>query len=223
MFRWRGRERSRVPSVVSGENDTETTKEGRTVADTWLVVGLGNPGPRYAATRHNIGQFVTDELAERRREVYREHKAGARVVETWVRPGGAKMVIAKPNSFMNVSGKPVAALVRFYSVPAERLIVVHDELDIPFDTVKLKSGGGHGGHNGVRDIAAALGTPDFTRVRVGIGRPPGRQDPADWVLSPFGAGERQNLPILVSDAADAVETVIADGLLAAQQRHHAPR
>ena len=193
------------------------------MADTWLVVGLGNPGPRYAATRHNIGQFVTDELASRRSEAFREHKAGARVVETWLRPGGAKLVLAKPNSFMNVSGKPVAALVRFYSVAPERLIVVHDELDIPFDTVKLKSGGGHGGHNGVRDIVAALGTPDFVRVRVGIGRPPGRQDPADWVLSPFSRTERENVPILVSDAADAVETVVGEGLLAAQQRHHAPR
>lgn len=191
--------------------------------DTWLVVGLGNPGPRYAATRHNIGQFVADELAARRGESFREHKAGARVVETWLRPGGAKLVLAKPNSFMNVSGRPVAALARFYSVPAERLIVLHDELDIPFDTVKLKSGGGHGGHNGVRDIAAALATPDFLRVRVGIGRPPGRQDAADWVLSPFGSAERQNLPILVSDAADAVETIIDEGLLAAQQKHHSPR
>ena len=190
---------------------------------TWLVVGLGNPGPRYAATRHNVGQFVTDELVARRGETYREHKAGARVAETWLRPGGEKIVIAKPNSFMNVSGKPVAALVRFYSVDPAHLIVVHDELDIPFDTVKLKTGGGHGGHNGVRDIAAALGTPDFVRIRVGIGRPPGRQDPADWVLSPFGQSERANLPILVSDAADAVETVVDEGLLAAQQRHHGPR
>lgn len=193
------------------------------MSGTWLVVGLGNPGPRYAATRHNVGQFVTDELVARRGETYREHKAGARVAETWLRPGGEKIVIAKPNSFMNVSGKPVAALVRFYSIDPDRLIVVHDELDIPFDTVKLKTGGGHGGHNGVRDIAAALGTPDFTRVRVGIGRPPGRQDPADWVLSPFGQAERANLPILVSDAADAVETVVGEGLLAAQQRHHGPR
>ncbi len=191
--------------------------------DTWLVVGLGNPGSRYAATRHNIGQFVTDELAARRGESYREHKAGARVVETWLRPGGDKIVLAKPNSFMNVSGRPVAALARFYSVPAERLIVVHDELDIPFDTVKLKTGGGHGGHNGVRDIAAALATPGFVRVRVGIGRPPGRQDAADWVLSPFASAERETLPILVSDAADAVEAVIGEGLLAAQQKHHAPR
>jgi PTH1 family peptidyl-tRNA hydrolase len=124
---------------------------------------------------------------------------------------------------MNVSGGPVAGLARFYDVPPERIVVVHDELDIPFDTIKLKVGGGHGGHNGVRDVAKALGTADFPRVRVGIGRPVGRQDPADWVLDPFSAGERQNLAILVGDAADAVEQLVDEGLLAAQQKHHAPR
>ena len=193
------------------------------MAQTWLVVGLGNPGPKYAATRHNVGQMVVDELAARRGESFREHKAGARVVETWVRPGGDKPVLAKPNSFMNVSGAPVGALARFYSVDPERVVLVHDELDIPFDTIKLKVGGGHGGHNGIRDVARVLTTPDFPRVRVGIGRPPGRQDPADWVLAPFGAAERPNLPILVSDAADAVEQLVEEGLLAAQQKHHAPR
>ncbi|MDJ1113368.1 aminoacyl-tRNA hydrolase [Microbacterium dauci] len=191
--------------------------------DTWIIVGLGNPGPRYEATRHNIGQMVIDELASRRSETLRAHKANARVAETWLRPGAAKLVLAKPNSFMNVSGGPVASLAKFYGVPAERVVVVHDELDIPFDTLKLKTGGGHGGHNGVRDVAKALGTPDFPRVRVGIGRPPGRQDPADWVLDPFGAAERPTLAILISDAADAVEQLVDEGLLAAQQRHHAPR
>ena len=193
------------------------------MAHTWLVVGLGNPGAKYAATRHNIGQMVVDELARRRGESFREHKGGARVVETWVRPGGDKLVLAKPNSFMNVSGAPVGALARFYSVDPERIVLVHDELDIPFDTIKLKVGGGHGGHNGIRDVARVLTTPDFPRVRVGIGRPPGRQDPADWVLSPFGTAERPNLPILISDAADAVEQLVEEGLLAAQQKHHAPR
>ena len=193
------------------------------MAQTWLVVGLGNPGPKYATTRHNVGQMVLDELAARRDETFREHKGGARVVETWVRPGGDKLVLAKPNSFMNVSGAPVGALARFYSVDPDRIVLVHDELDIPFDTIKLKVGGGHGGHNGIRDVARVLTTPDFPRVRVGIGRPPGRQDPADWVLAPFGAAERPNLPILISDAADAVELLVEDGLLAAQQKHHAPR
>ncbi|MET0295988.1 MAG: aminoacyl-tRNA hydrolase [Microbacterium sp.] len=193
------------------------------MADAWLVVGLGNPGPRYEATRHNVGQMVVDELAARRGESFKTHKANARVAETWLRPGGPKLVLAKPNSFMNVSGGPVAGLAKFYGVDPERVIVVHDELDIPFDTLKLKVGGGHGGHNGVRDVAKALATPDFPRVRVGIGRPVGRQDPADWVLDPFGASERANLPILVGDAADAVEQLVGEGLLAAQQKHHAPR
>ncbi|GAB3602373.1 aminoacyl-tRNA hydrolase [Microbacterium aureliae] len=191
--------------------------------ETWLVVGLGNPGPRYEQTRHNVGQLVVDELASRRGETFKAHKGNARVAETWLRPGAAKIVLAKPNSFMNVSGGPVAALARFYGVDPERVVIVHDELDIPFDTLKLKTGGGHGGHNGVRDVAKALGTPDFPRVRVGIGRPPGRQDAADWVLDPFGSTERQTLPNLLSDAADAVEQLIDEGLLAAQQRHHAPR
>ncbi len=193
------------------------------MALTWLVVGLGNPGPRYAVTRHNIGQMVVDELASRRGETFREHRGGARVAETWLRPGAEKIVLAKPNTFMNVSGAPVGALARFYQVPPERVVIVHDELDIPFDTVRLKSGGGHGGHNGVRDVARVLGTPDFARVRAGIGRPPGRQDAADWVLAPFSSTERENLPILISDAADAVETLVGEGLLAAQQKHHAPR
>ena len=193
------------------------------MAQTWLVIGLGNPGPQYELTRHNVGQLVVDELAERRRERFSSHKANARVAETWLRPGTAKIVLAKPNSYMNVSGGPVSALAKYYGVDAEHIVVVHDELDIPFDTVKLKIGGGHGGHNGVRDVAKALGTAEFPRVRIGIGRPPGRQDPADWVLDPFSAADRKQLPLLLSDAADAVELLIGDGLLAAQQKHHAPR
>lgn len=193
------------------------------MVDTWIVVGLGNPGPRYEATRHNVGQFVVDELAARRSTAFKAHRANARVAETWLRPGAAKLVLAKPNSFMNVSGGPVAGLARFFDVAADRVIVVHDELDIPFDTIKLKTGGGHGGHNGVRDVAKALDTPDFARVRVGIGRPPGRQDPADWVLDPFAATERTTLPILVAEAADAVELLVGEGLLAAQGRFHSPR
>lgn len=193
------------------------------MTQTWLVVGLGNPGPRYETTRHNAGQLVVDELAARRGETFRAHKANAQVVETWLRPGADRLVLAKPRTFMNVSGGPAANLAKFYGVDPERVIVVHDELDIPFDTIRLKIGGGHGGHNGVRDVAAALGTPDFPRVRVGIGRPVGRQDPADWVLQPFGAAERKTLPVLVGDAADAVELLVAEGLVAVQQRWHAPR
>lgn len=208
-----------APSVFSGL----PPGEDESMAETWLVVGLGNPGPRYELTRHNVGQLVVDELAARRGEGFRAHKANARVSETWLRPGGAKLVLAKPNSFMNVSGGPVSSLANFYGIDPERIVVVHDELDIPFDSIKLKTGGGHGGHNGVRDVAKALGTPDFPRVRVGIGRPPGRQEAADWVLDPFGATERKTLPILVGEAADAVEQLVAEGLVAAQQRFHAPR
>jgi PTH1 family peptidyl-tRNA hydrolase len=193
------------------------------MAEAWLIVGLGNPGPRYELTRHNVGQMVIDELAARRGEAFRAHKANARVAETWLRAGASKLILAKPNTFMNVSGGPVAGLAKFYGIDPARVVIVHDELDIPFDTIKLKTGGGHGGHNGVRDVAKALDSAEFARVRVGIGRPPGRQDPADWVLDPFGATERKNLPILLADAADAVEQLVADGLLAAQQKHHAPR
>jgi PTH1 family peptidyl-tRNA hydrolase len=193
------------------------------MAQTWLIVGLGNPGPRYELTRHNVGQLVVDELAARRGEAFKTHKANARVAETWLRPGADKLVLAKPNSYMNVSGGAVAGLATFYGVEPGHVVVVHDELDIPFDTIKLKAGGGHGGHNGVRDVAKALGTPEFARVRVGIGRPSGRQDPADWVLDPFGSVERKALPILISDAADAIEQIVDEGLLAAQQKHHSPR
>jgi PTH1 family peptidyl-tRNA hydrolase len=191
--------------------------------DSWLVVGLGNPGPGYASHRHNVGQMAVAELAHRTSATFKSHKANATVAEARLSPAGPKLILAKPNSFMNLSGGPVAALLRFYDLDASRLIVLHDELDIPFDTVRLKSGGGHGGHNGVRDIATAIGTPDFVRVRIGIGRPPGRQDPADFVLTPFGAAERDALPSLLSDAADATELVITDGLLAAQAKFHGPR
>jgi PTH1 family peptidyl-tRNA hydrolase len=187
--------------------------------DRWLVVGLGNPGPGYAGHRHNAGQMVVSELASRLETTLKAHNAGAMVGEARVRPGGERIALAVPSTFMNVSGRPVAALLKFYSLEPSRLIVIHDELDLPFDTVRLKSGGGPGGHNGVRDIIAAIGA-DFVRVRVGVGRPPGRQDPADYVLSPFSKAERDVLPNLVGDAADATEQILTDGLHAAQQRWH---
>ena len=193
------------------------------VADnTWLVVGLGNPGTQYAGNRHNVGQMVADELASRIGATFKSHKTPSRVAEGFLGPGGPKLVIAKPNSYMNTSGGPVSALLNYYSLPADRLIIVHDELDIPFDTVRLKQGGGHGGHNGIRDVAKATDGGDFTRVRVGIGRPPGRQDAADFVLKDFSGTERQALPNLLSDAADAVEAIVEHGLVAAQQRFHSP-
>ena len=199
-----------------------TRKDEAVAENTWLVVGLGNPGPQYAGNRHNVGQMVADELAARVGATFKTHKTPSRVAEGFLRPGGPKLILAKPNGYMNTSGGPVSALLKFYSIPVDRLIVVHDELDIPFDTVRLKRGGGHGGHNGLRDIQKAAGSPDFTRVRVGIGRPPGRQDPADYVLKDFTGADRQALPNLLSDASDAVEAVVDLGLVAAQQRFHAP-
>ncbi len=187
---------------------------------TWLVVGLGNPGPGYAANRHNVGQMVVAELARRASASLRSHKSNAMVAEARLVPGGPRVVLATPNSFMNLSGGPVASVSKYFQIPPSRLIVLHDELDIPFDTVRLKNGGGHGGHNGIRDIISATGTPDFIRVRVGIGRPPGRQPAADFVLRDFAAAERSLLPNLLSDAADAVELVISDGLTAAQLKVH---
>lgn len=189
-------------------------------SDQWLVVGLGNPGPDYAGNRHNVGQMVLAVLADRTSASFRSHRTNAAVAEGRSGMGAPRLILAKPASFMNTSGGPVAALLRFYKLEPERLIVVHDDLDIPFDSVRLKSGGGHGGHNGIRDIAAALGSPDFTRVRIGIGRPPGRQSAADFVLHDFTGEERKVLPNLLSDAADAVEQVAGEGLAAAQLRFH---
>lgn len=197
------------------------------MSDPWLVVGLGNPGPGYAGNRHNVGQMVLDELAARARASFTNHRTRSRVadVRLGTLPGGVpgpRVLLAKPSSYMNVSGGPVGALVQYLGVPAERLVVVHDELDIPFATVRLKQGGGEGGHNGLRSISSAVGTRDYVRVRVGVGRPPGRTDPADFVLKDFSGAERKELPWLLDSAADAVEAVVTQGLLAAQQRFHAP-
>ncbi len=186
--------------------------------DLWLVVGLGNPGPDYAGNRHNVGQMAVTVLADRLSAPFAKHKANA-VVATG-RSTGLPVVLAKPNSFMNLSGGPVSALLKYYKLGPDRLIVLHDELDIAFDTLRLKFGGGHGGHNGIRDIISAVGTGDFTRVRIGIGRPPGRQPAADFVLKDFASAERQVLPNLLSDAADAVELIVAQGLTAAQLKFH---
>lgn len=188
--------------------------------DRWLVVGLGNPGPDYAGNRHNVGQMVLAELAHRLSAGFKNHRANASVAEGRTVPGGPRLVLAKPGTYMNVSGGPVSQLLRFYDLDVSRLVVVHDELDIPFDTLKIKQGGGHGGHNGLRDIIAATGSADFTRVRVGIGRPPGRQAAADFVLRDFGATERTNLPVLLADAADAVEMIADAGVTAAQLKFH---
>ena len=186
----------------------------------WLVVGLGNPGPSYAGNRHNIGYLVNDELAARMGSGFRTHKAGrAEVVEGRLGgPGGPRVVLARGRCYMNESGGPVSALAKFYKVPVERIVAIHDELDIDFDTLRVKLGGGDNGHNGLRSMRSSLGSGDFYRVRVGIGRPPGRQSPADFVLSDYSSIERKILPFQVDRAADAVECLLTEGLGATQTR-----
>ena len=190
------------------------------MTDTWLIVGLGNPGTEYKGNRHNVGQMVLDELAGRIGGSFKTHKARAQVLEGRLGIGGPRVVLAKPMSYMNVSGGPVAALANFYGIEPDHVVAVHDEIDIPFNTIKLKSGGGEGGHNGLRDMSKALSTKDYLRVRVGVGRPPGRMDTADYVLRDFGTAERKELPFLLDEAADAVDVLVRDGLTAAQQKFH---
>ena len=190
--------------------------------DVWLVVGLGNPGPTYAGHRHNIGYMVTDELARRMGSGFRAHKSGrADVVEGRLTPPGVpgpRVVLARPRCYMNEVGGPVKALATFYKVAPAQVVAIHDELDIPFDTMRVKLGGGDNGHNGLKSMRSSFGTGDFHRVRVGIGRPPGRQEVADFVLSDYSSAERKVLPFVVDTAADAVETLVAAGLEKTQQR-----
>lgn len=192
----------------------------------WLVVGLGNPGPKYAGHRHNIGAMVVAELARAAGASLKQHKAGrawaaeARLGTVGGLPG-PRAVIAQPMTYMNVSGGPVAGLASFYKIPLEQIIVVHDELDIEPGQVRLKRGGGEGGHNGLRSISQSLGSKDYLRVRLGIGRPPGRQDPADYVLSDFPARDKVETELLVGDGVDAVHDLVHLGLEATQQRFHA--
>ena len=191
----------------------------------WLVVGLGNPGDRYAGTRHNVGRMVIDELARRvSGKLTRNARGRADVLETRLGGsgppgiGGERAVLVRPRSYMNESGGPVASLRQWYKATPERLIVAHDDLDLLPGSLRTKRGGGDGGHNGLRSVRSALGTGDFLRVRVGIGRPTGRQDPADFVLQGFSAAERTELPATVERAADAVESLVRDGLEATQNR-----
>ncbi|HET9563043.1 MAG TPA: aminoacyl-tRNA hydrolase [Mycobacterium sp.] len=185
-----------------------------------LVVGLGNPGPNYAKTRHNLGFVVADLLAERLGSKFKVHKrSGAEVVTG--RIGSRPIVLAKPRTYMNESGRQVGPLAKFYSVPPADIVVVHDELDIEFGRIRLKFGGGVAGHNGVRSVSVALGSKDFQRVRIGIGRPPGRKDPASFVLENFTVAERAEVPVLCEQAADATELLVAQGLEPAQNTVHA--
>ena len=217
---WRQRVRA-IFNRKAGDlvSDSSTSSEN----GVWLVVGLGNPGPSYAGHRHNVGYLVNDELARRIGSGFRPHKSGrADVVEGRLGGvggvGGVRVVLARPRCYMNETGGPVSTLAKFYKVPVERVVAIHDELDIPFDTMRLKLGGGDNGHNGLRSMRASLGSGDFHRVRVGIGRPPGRQSPADFVLSSYSAAERKVLPFQVDRAADAVESLLTEGLEKAQGR-----
>jgi PTH1 family peptidyl-tRNA hydrolase len=188
----------------------------------WLVVGLGNPGPSFAATRHNIGRVVVELLAQRVGASFKAHRRRrADVVETRLgdQPG-TRAILARPRTYMNESGRSVASVRDFYQVDHDHLVVVHDELDLPYGTLRIKLGGGDNGHNGLRSVRAALGTGDFLRVRFGIGRPPGRMDPAVFVLKPFSASERAHLPVHVERTADAVEALIEDGVAYAQNMYN---
>lgn len=195
--------------------------------DRWLVAGLGNPGPPYSGNRHNAGYMVADVLAARLGSGFRRDRSRAQTASGRLRSPGQQatsaalpVIIAKPLSFMNLAGQPLVALSRFYKIPPDRTIVVHDDLDLPFGTIRLKLGGGDGGHNGLRSVTRALGTRDYYRVRVGIGRPPGRQDPAKFVLNDFSAAERKELPLVIERAADAVEALLRLGLPVAQNEFH---
>jgi peptidyl-tRNA hydrolase, PTH1 family len=194
-------------------------REGEAGGERWLIAGLGNPGPEYADNRHNAGFMVADLLAERMGARFKRDRSRAAVATG--RLAGVPVTLAKPQSFMNLSGRPVAALRTFYKIPPERIVAIHDELDLPFGTLRLKLGGGDNGHNGLRSVTAALGTRDYFRVRVGIARPPGRMDPADYVLHDFSSPERKLVPEVLERAADATEALLAHGLAAAQNEFHA--
>ncbi len=216
--------------MTTTPNGPEPPGEGLAVAAegsaTWrpedpaLVIGLGNPGAAHAGHRHSVGFQVADVLAERMGGRFKAGKLCAQVLEG--RLDGRRAILAKPSTYMNVSGAAVAGLRRYYGVPPEHVVVVHDELDLPFGAVRLKFGGGDNGHNGLRSITAALGTRDYLRFRFGIGRPPGRQDPADFVLHDFATSERRELGVLVERAADAAELLLRHGLEASQNLFHAP-
>jgi peptidyl-tRNA hydrolase, PTH1 family len=186
--------------------------------DRWLIVGLGNPGPEYARNRHNVGFLVADELAERAGARFKRDRSRAQLATGKL--AGQAVILAKPMSYMNASGRPVAALRAFYKLPGDRIVVIHDELDIPFESIRLKFGGGDNGHNGLRSVSTALGSRDYYRIRVGIGRPPGRMDPADFVLRDFATAEREAVPEILGRAADAAEALIQRGLAVAQNDFH---
>lgn len=187
--------------------------------DRWLVAGLGNPGKEYAATRHNVGADAVRVLARRAHvEPARNKRVRCEVAE--VRTAGASLVLAVPTTYMNRSGDPVQAAAAWFKVPVERTIVIHDDLDLPVGTLRVKRGGGNAGHKGLGDIDRALGTREYLRVRLGIGRPPGRMPSRDYVLRRFQPAERETIDVVLEEAADAVLGLVHDGLEATQNRYH---
>jgi peptidyl-tRNA hydrolase, PTH1 family len=206
------------PAARTGSRTAST--DGRAAADDrWLIAGLGNPGPQYAGNRHNAGYLCADLLAAEIGSGFKRDRSRAMVATG--RLDRLPVVVAKPTSYMNLSGAAVASLRAFYKLPVGRVVVLHDELDLPFGAIRLKLGGGDGGHNGLRSVTAALGTGEYHRVRIGIGRPPGRMDPADFVLRDFSAAERKQLPEILGRSADAVRTLLESGLAVAQNQFHA--
>jgi PTH1 family peptidyl-tRNA hydrolase len=187
---------------------------------TWLVVGLGNPGDKYAATRHNVGQMVVDELVRRHNVKLTSHKSRTNIAAFKLGVGvdAHPVIVAKSQSFMNETGGPIKALANFYSVDPEKIIVLHDELDIPFAAIRTKFAGGDNGHNGLKSMTSAFSAPDYYRVRLGIGRPMGEQDPADFVLKAFSKVEQKDLSEFIVRGADVVETLINEGLERTQTR-----
>jgi PTH1 family peptidyl-tRNA hydrolase len=182
------------------------------MANRWLVVGLGNPGPEYEKTRHNIGQLVVDLISDSNK--FSKHKSGMDISE--VKCADQILVLAKSRSYMNESGGPTKSLADFYRILPDQIIVIHDELDLPFDNLRLKLGGGDNGHNGLKSISASLNSSEYFRIRMGIGRPIGQQDPADFVLKPFSKDERDNLDEFLDQGVGAIKALVIDGLDKAQ-------
>jgi len=177
----------------------------------WLVAGLGNPGDRYARTRHNVGSMVADVVASRSQERFRKVRfIPLDVAET--RAGDELVYVAKSHRYMNEAGPSYASFAKKRHVDAAQVIAIHDDIDMAFGSLRMKLGGATGGHNGLKSMQSALGTPDFLRVRIGVGRPPGRQDPADFVLEPFAKGEVDEVRVIIEEAADAVLSLVVAGL-----------
>lgn len=188
--------------------------------DRWLVLGLGNPDAEYGGTRHNIGAICVEVLAERLGASLRRHRSGAWLADAFTPVRRTPMTIGRPGGYMNNSGGPVQRAIAFYKLGLDRLVVVHDEMDLPLGTVRLKAGGGTSGHNGLKDIQSHVGGPGFLRVRLGVDRPPGKMDPARYVLRGFAAREQDDAGIMCERGADAIIDLVEDGLASAQSRYH---